>query len=468
MHFPKKSTLSSCVLRLLLVFAGMVVPCYVFARAGGGGGHSSGGGSHGGGGYGGGGYGGGGYGGGYSILDSPIGIVIFVIIVVAGVYYNKLKASGALSDGPPAAIPETVPFPQGLDTHKVATSFMAIQNAWMNKDLTQVRKWLSDGMYQRFTTQFKMMNALDQKNILSHIVIRGITPTGVQTDGHYQVAEVAISFSMNDSFISGKHPEFNENYSGDTDTEYWVFIRRTGTEQEKNLYDNNSCPNCGAPFEVKMGEISRCSNCNTLTNSATYDWVLSEITQAGDHTDAMQHNYYAELQDVMANDPFFSVQRMEDIASNVFMQIMEVFTIAGEKRLSRFADARTTAAVIARKQQMQPFVFDRLYLNDVTLSKYNAEGDIIKLYFDLKATYRRVSSEGRMHLLDNDFAETYYYLELSRYKDVGSKAETVYSYECSSCGAPYTDTTQDHCTYCDAPVTDIKKNWVLTDFGTRG
>src|SRR6202012_6309143 len=87
-----------------------------------------------------------------------------------------------------------------------------------------------------------------------------------------------------DSFVSRKYPQFNETYDSDTDVEYWTFIKRTDSANEKNLYDNNNCPNCGAPFEVKMGEISRCSNCNTLTNSAAYDWVLSEITQRQEYS----------------------------------------------------------------------------------------------------------------------------------------------------------------------------------------
>jgi len=445
------------------------------ARVGGGGGH----GSHGGGYSGGGGYGGGGF---YVGGGSPgIFIVVFIIIIVLVVVRNASKKNGNTDlthtlntllgedDGEDTEISlaPAKPFPSGLDPQKVAYSFMAIQDAWQKKDLSNVRKWISDGMYQRLTTQFRMMKALDQSNHLSNIRISNITCAGTYTDGQYEVAEVAISFSMDDSFISNKYPEFNEEYDDDTDTEFWTFIRRSDSPAEKNLYDNNNCPNCGAPFEVKMGEISRCSNCNTLTNSAAYDWVLSEITQDEDYNGGAGLRDDANLKELMKTDPLFAVQRLEDVASNIFMQVMEVFAGDDAKRLTRFSDPQISEFLGAQKQKMGHFVFDRLYLNDVTLSGYQQDGALIKFSFDATATYRRVSTEGRIHMLDSDFVTQRFKLELSRNLTTSGKkdaAETVFSYECSSCGAPFTDTTQDHCTYCDAPVVDKSRNWVLTRF----
>jgi len=444
----------------LLLVLGASLTYTSYARVGGAGGHGGGGGGYSGGGHGfsgGGGFIGGG--------GSPSFIVIIIVIIII-IYVIKNKSGGVNTETQAAPLAATLPFPKGLDVNKVSHSFLAIQDAWQRKDLTDVRKWLSDGMYQRLTTQFKMMDILGQSNILSNIRIDNIRVSDTHADGHYQTAEVAISFTMDDNFISNKYPQFNEKYAGDSATEYWTFIKRTDSADEKNLYDNNSCPNCGAPFEVKMGEISRCSNCNTLTNSAAYDWVLSEITQSEAYTGGAGLSNDAGLDQLMQNDPFFAVQRMEDIASNIFMQIMEVFPLNEEKRLSRFADDATEATLLAQKKNLQPFIFDRLYLNSLTLSTYTVADGMVKLYFDMSATYRRVSIQGnKVQMLDNDFVTRNYRMELSRNEKVLTKAgETVYSYECSSCGAPYTDTTEDHCTYCDAPVIDKQRNWVLTGF----
>ncbi len=445
---------------LLLVCYCTLMTTDAFARMGGAGGH--------GGGYSGGGSSGSGSGIAlliYFLLEHPfLGLILIAFIV----YFKYIKKGSTTGSSTPPAPSQVAQFPQGLDANKIATSFLAIQDAWQRKDPAHVRKWLSDGMYQRITVQFKMMDALGQKNTLSNIRITNIAVVSTITDGQYQVADVAISFTMDDSFTSNKYPQFNENYPSDSDTEYWTFIKHTGSSNEKNLYDNNNCPNCGAPFEVKMGEISRCANCNTLTNSAAYDWVLSEITQNDDFSRRVALTADSELKVTLQKDAFFAVQRMEDIASNIFMQLMDVLTVGSEKRIARFAGHEIVSAVALQKQKVKPFVYDRLYINNVTLSNYAIEGDLVKLYLDVKVTYRRVAIDGQLQIIDNDFVTRLCSMELSRNKNVNNKSgETVYSYECSSCGAPYTDTTEDNCSYCGAPVVDVAMNWVLTGFAWK-
>lgn len=439
----------------------------IFARAGGGGGggsHSSGGG---GGGYSGGsgfystGHGGGGH-------LSPATIIIIIIVVLVFLYLKKNGKLGNVGgDGGDEVdnIPDK-PLPEGLNRQKIQSSFLSIQDAWQKKDLKNVRKWVSDGVYQRFNAQFEMMNKLQQTNKLTNIQIDGIRLANTGVDGNYHTADVAIGFTMDDEFLSEKYPSFNQKYRGESAMEYWTFIKRNDAKAGKNLYDNNNCPNCGAPFGVSMGEISRCSSCGTLTNNASYDWVLSEITQADDYNGGTNFRKQAELQELTKHDSLFSVQRIEDVASNVFMQTMEVLSGAPEKKLTRFADAETTQAILQMKKQLGNFVFDRLYLNDVDLVDFNTNNERLNLVFSLKATYQRVEAGQNLKLIDHDMVTRIYAMVLSKNIKALQTAEkeTVFSYECANCGAPYTDTTNDVCQYCSAPLIDFNKNWVLTLF----
>jgi len=434
------------------------------ARVGGAGGHSGGGShssSHG--------FGGGG-GGGLGIPLSPGMIVIIIIaIVLYTMFKNKLNPGGNNGQSQPIMSPGPQhQFPEGLTPEKAGTSFMELQQAWQQQDLSKVRKWMSDGVYQRFTAQFAMMKKLTQYNRLSNIRIHNIAVASINTDGAYQTADVAISFSMDDEFISQQYPSLNESYEGDTDTEYWTFIKRTDSKPSgADLYHTDNCPNCGAPLEDKLGEVSRCLSCKTLTNNAAYDWVLSEITQMEDYGGKNPLLNDANLHELVKNDPLFSIQRMEDIASNVFMQIMEVFTGDNNKKLLRFAEASLAEKLIEQKASAGSFVFDRLYLNDVTLSQYNQANEKLNLMFTLSATYQRVQLGSRLTALDQEMDVHRFKLVLS--KDLAAlnkpQKEIAFSYECASCGAPYDDTTNDTCSYCDALVVDTAKNWVLTDFG---
>lgn len=391
------------------------------------------------------------------MLLGIIGIPLAIYILIARRRRNQAPAP-AFSGGA---------FPEGLDAEKVQASFMNIQDAWQKKDLKVVRKWISDGVYQRYTAQFAMMNKLSQVNSLSNIRINAVVVSKTAVDGAYETADVAISFSMDDEFKSDKYPQFNESFKGDSDMEFWTFIKRKDARTDKNLYDNANCPNCGAPFETKMGEISRCGGCGTLTNNASYDWVLSEITQQDDYNgdDSMLVN--EQLHELTKHDDLFSVQRSEDIASNVFMQIMEVLTGDKNKKLSRFADKATADKILQIKAQSGNFAFDRLYLNDVSLADFYTDNEKLNLVFGLTATYQRVQIDGmKLTLLESEMTTHPYSMTLSKNLSAlkTPAKETVYSYECSSCGAPYNDTTDDVCTYCGEPVIDLNKNWVLTDF----
>lgn len=448
--------------KILILFAtAIILQCSgVFARFGGGGGsshgssHSSGSG-----------------GGGISVPMSPGMIVIIIIVLVLYYLFKGKLPSGnennnnVNSQSLPTS--SSAQFPEGLTPDKVRTAFLELQDAWQQQDLSKVRKWMSDGMYQRLTAQFAMMKKLSQRNRLSNIRIENIYVANVTDDGAYKAADVAISFSMDDQFISDKYPSINESFVGDTDTEYWTFIKRADAKAgNTNMYSSENCPNCGASLENKLGEVSRCSSCGTLTNNAAYDWILSEVTQNDDYSGNNHLLRDAKLHDLTKNDPLFSIQRVEDVASNVFMQIMEVLTGDNNKKLNRFADKAVAEKILQQKTAAGSFVFDRLYLNDVTLVNYTTENDKLNLIFSLGATYQRVQAGTKLSFLDYDMNLHKFRIVLS--KDLAAlnkpQKEVAFSYECSSCGAPYNDTTNDTCTYCDAPVIDTARNWVLTDF----
>lgn len=448
----------------------------VLARAGGGGGGGDGGdgGDGGGGGYDGSSYDGSSYDGGSYNGSSyhgdlwlvwlliPVGFLVapFVIAVIWDLLYPEKEKKFANR-------PDTNrQFPEGLQKEKILLAFTSIQTAWQNKDLKEVRKWISDGVYQRFNAQFAMMNKLSQVNNLSNISVDKIRCDQTDIDGNYQIADVAIRFKMDDEFISDKYPSFNKYYTGETAVEYWTFIKRQDAQTDKNLYTNKNCPNCGALVEINLGEISRCGGCGTLTNNGSYDWVLSEITQEVDYNSKINFAQKKELQQLTKNDKFFAVQRIEDVASNIFMQVMEVMCGASEIKLSRFADELTVNSIIKSKKEFGNFIFNRLYLNSVDLVSFCSADEKINLSFFLKVSYQRVREGEQIKLLDSDVVTTNCTMILSKNENAlhSCEKETVYSYECSNCGAPYSDTTNAVCGYCNASVIDFKRNWILTFF----
>jgi len=454
---------------LIIIFSLLLSNAMARAGGGGGGGHSSGGGSHGGG------FGGGyhSYGSGHSGPASSSQIIGMVIVILIFIVFSFIKnrmpwlANNYNDDSNSNYVftPDSE-LPEGLSGKKIQGAFLGIQEGWQKKDLGKVRKWISDGVYQRFHAQFDIMNKLGQVNYLSNIKVKGIRLERQNIDGMYHTADVAISFSMNDSFICERYPQFNQQFAGDTATEYWTFIKRTDAKQGKNLYQDDHCPNCGDLLELQMGEISRCKSCGTLTNNASYDWVLSEITQSDDYNGWNKLSNEHELKMLTQNDTLFCKQRIEDIASNVFMQVMEYMSGGPEKLLTRFSDDRVKDLLVLARKEGGILALNRLYLNSVDLVRFSTGQDLLNLGFELVATYQRVDTGNGLELIDDDVISHNYRMVLSKKLDSVQtpEKETVFSHECANCGAPYTDTTNDVCTYCGAALIDLEKNWVLTWF----
>ena len=333
----------------------LLLTVYIFAAAGGGGGGSSGGGD------------GGGSGGGEIIfwiirilfeiiwrLPFPINVIVLVIIAAAIYYFYKTsQASSGLNSIPTSsysaskkdiALPQSfvsknTDFNVSLFKEKVRTSFKEIQNAWMLQDLSSVRKWISDGMYQRFNTQFLMMKQIDQTNEISDINIHNVFIDDVETDGVFDILHVGIQYTMYDGFESGKYTQLNDGGPSSL-TEYWSFIKKSGVK-EKDIYHSNNCPNCGGQLPANGGETARCPYCSTITYLGDYDWVLAEITQADDYLNSnskfeKQGKFAQRILSQIKNKNDFSLQNLEDKASNGYMQMMTAFMLKKPETARRF------------------------------------------------------------------------------------------------------------------------------------
>lgn len=399
------------------------------------------------------------------------GVVIVVVLYLLYQWYSKKNKSSNTFSGNNFAgnsISNDLVFPDGLNSEKVKTAFFEMQNAWQNQDLSSVRKWMSDGLYQKFSVQLKMMEKLAQHNKMDNIRIQSISVANVFSYNDYQIVDVQIDFMLNDTFYSDKYKSMNESFNNDFATEYYSFIKKGNKiEADSNLYSGNNCPNCGATLNINLGDICRCPNCKTLTNNPEYDWVLCEITQGENYNDESNLNYDERLKELTKFDPDFNIQSLEDIASNVTMQIFDVLTGGDTIKLDRFAHKDLKDYILSIKESsFKNVLFDRLYLNEVTTQNYSTtEDNNLEISFYVEACGKRVRLENdKLKTIDDSFITFQIYLSLLKgvQTKIPQTKDVVYSYECSNCGAPYDDSTHDTCNYCDTVVVDESKNWILS------
>ncbi|MEO5644817.1 MAG: TIM44-like domain-containing protein [Bacteroidia bacterium] len=418
----------------------------------------------------------------YIIYLIPFPWNFVTIAVVLLIYYlgrKKVKTFSGLNkiasfdtmDQAPAFIPmefmqRNPSFNEQKFYGKVTTAFTEIQTAWMKQDLSSVRKWISDGVWQRFNTQFITMQTLGQMNVMDEIKIKKTVISDVQQDGNYDVIDVGIHFTMMDNFVTKNHPELStEGYL--ENVEYWTFIRKSGVA-ENDIYHSQNCPSCGSQLPSNMGEVGKCESCGVITTLGDYDWVLSEITQAADYVNdnvKLDKNgkLTQKIRSAMQRDANFSVQLLEDKASNGYMQIMSALVTKKPERMRRFVDNVLFENLSAQLKSEPAYTFNRLYLNNVTLMDYYQDKGKDNMVIAFKRTAQKVSiASGNLQLIDYAPYTSNEIMVISRDTGAGIPKGSLYAHSCPNCAGPVGDTIDINCQYCGAALNSTKNEWIIT------
>jgi hypothetical protein len=449
----------------------LLFPLFALARAGGAGGGHSGDSSSGGGG-----------GGGAIIFDliflllraGPIGWVVLLLIVVMMYRVTTHVSPGSNEEhvfrslenpsrGREASFAAAFPGESYADFQaKVSKAFLAVQAGWSAQSVAPMRRFITDGVYQRFHAQFTMMNLLEQSNPVTEVQILGISAAKTGQDGAYDFVDVMIEASANDQFVSRKFPELNSPGGSETFTEFWTFLRRSDHHAGKDLYHSENCPQCGAPVTEKLMETARCPYCSAYLNSGEFDWVLAEITQSADYGIPALPNIpgATAAAKVRAIDPGFSTRQLEDKATNAFMEILIGTALGQPAIVKRFA----TDAAFAEMQSTWPkgrLAFDRLYTRAVDFLDVRLEGSRARAWVGVRYAFHRVDLEHLVAPESEDPLTVLKVLSLTRDYSGGAPKGSVYAGSCPHCGAPQKDSLNPLCDHCGQPLNDQTLDWII-------
>ena len=418
---------------------------------------------------------------------SGLNPVIVILIFGVGVVIVVLIARRMLNTRPSPDLPplEPVDRPGGMDeflaanpdfdlpafTAKIGSAFMIIQKAWTDQDISRARRFISDGMYQRFVTQFGMMGLLKQRNVLDDIQIFKVQPVAFWRDGAYDVIDVWISATMSDSFACELDPSMNTE-GGDPFAEYWSLIRKRGAwDTGFDLIAAQNCPSCGGALPENMGELCRCAHCQVIVNSGEFDWVLTEITQEADYGEGSRMGAHVSpdleqaIDAVAPECPDFSQQLAEDKASNAFMQIMTARATRNPASVRRFVTDEVFADISAQIPDRN-IIFNRIYLNESTLLDVKSDGTKHRLSLGLSASLQRVEllPKGGMSLLDTGERRLDYFLTMERDVAAVTGKGSLYQHQCANCGGAVGDTIDVKCQYCGSALNSTRNEWIVCGF----
>lgn len=350
---------------------------------------------------------------------------------------------------------------------KAEKAFIDIQQSWAAKDLGKARRFVSDGVYQRFATQILMMERLKQRDEISDVKVLKTFIADIEVDGAYDILHVGITAGMKDKFISETDSSLNSPGGYEKFTEYWSFIRKRGIVK-KDIYASANCPQCSGALPDNMGDSGKCPYCGTIVNSPDYDWVLSEITQSDDF--ALSGFEYTKADDfdervaqLAAKNDDFSVQLLEDKASNGYLQIMTASALNEPERMRRFVSDAAFKKITGSFPQQQ-IVYNRVYLNDVELLAAVQRDNKNILYVGVKCSYQRARLDGnKATLIDDSLYYTIDILVMERECGKSASKGSLYAHICPSCGAPVSDSLDVKCAYCGVLLNSAKNEWIITD-----
>jgi predicted lipid-binding transport protein (Tim44 family)/DNA-directed RNA polymerase subunit RPC12/RpoP len=474
-----KNTLKRLALLFSITCVLLLMPARVtFPRAGGGGGGHSSGGFHGGGGFhSSGGFHSGSHGSG---SGSPVAaiIIIIIIIVVISAASKKKNLSNNFRTLAPKPLDKASGYSEFLKNNpdfnadafyaKVKKAFADVQIAWSKGDIQSVRRFISDGVYQRFNTQLKMMSILKQRDIISDVTIENVFIDRSETDGAYDILHIGIRAGMSDQFICETMPELNSPGGYESFTEFWSFIRKRGSGK-KDIYSTNNCPNCSAALPEKMGDSGKCQYCGAFVNSGEYDWILAEITQQDDYlygafASKKTPNLSAKVKELIGENADFAVEEIEDKASNGYLQILTAITLKDPSTMRRFVSDNAFDR-LSRRITNENICYNRLYLNDVSLIGVRQENEKNILLIGVKSTYQRVNliSEDNARFIDPAMMTKKEVVVMERHIQTETSKGSLYAHLCSNCGAPLKDSLDVTCPYCSSVLNSSKNEWIISD-----
>ena len=161
---------------------------------------------------------------------------------------------------------------------KLSNLYVKFQNAWQDKDLSELRPYLSDAFYATADRQLDSYRRKGQTNIIERIAVLGVELRGFYQSGDEDIIVAALRTRITDYVIDDKSGKVvRGSDTAEKFMEYeWILSRESGTLTEnQDGFRTVSCPNCGAALNIN--KTAKCEYCGSIVTVDSRDWVVTEI-----------------------------------------------------------------------------------------------------------------------------------------------------------------------------------------------
>jgi hypothetical protein len=416
----------------------------------------------------------------YPQISIPLLIIVVVVIYLAQsqavdahqtrtIRRGNLALDEARRSQALASLHERDPaFDEQVFLARVDTAFRKIQAAWCAQDLSAVRQFISDGIHERFSLQFREQHEFGYRNQLDNLKVLEIRLEQAVSGNVFEAVTVSITASAVDYNVSLSDGRRTDGATSvNLFVEYWSFLRRTEatTKASAGLVEG-FCPNCGAAIE--LNQWSKCASCGSLLRSGQYDWVLAEITQECEWTpteDAVAPGVAAYQ---AAQDSGINQQHLEDRASVIFWRHALADLIGSVAPLRKVATdefCKSVEAEIVGSSAAPRQFWGNCAVGSVDLRGLVAGDPLDRALVEVRWSGRNMHrGAGGTYRVQPGAGEFRTLLALGRKAGVRTSIDiSLASANCPGCGAPESDSTANACEFCGTVLNDGSADWVLLE-----
>jgi len=229
--------------------------------------------------------------------DSPVVMIVIVVVIILGVLFGKKGHSNAGHRGPRVNVtPPQQPVNNGdvivAAIHGIDPLFsedkflgwakevyLTLQQAWMERDWSRIRPFEKEELYRQHQMQLQEYIDKGRINVMERININQAYLNRYERDAEYEHLTVYLQVRMVDYIIDEKTKKvLVGDPNRDSHLKYLMtFTRKTGVLTDPAVSNKStvSCPHCGAPTEITSA--GKCEYCGFVVTTGEYDWVLSDM-----------------------------------------------------------------------------------------------------------------------------------------------------------------------------------------------
>ncbi|MBA2115961.1 TIM44-like domain-containing protein [Bremerella alba] len=351
-------------------------------------------------------------------------------------------------------------------------AFLEVEKAFDSGNLSDIRSFVSDGIYQRMAFRLEEEKSLGRSRKTIKLQVRNLTPVEVTSSKNNLNAFEVISMRITGLAVR----QYRLKQDG-TDViieepepiaEVWTFLRRRGAQTTSNDFGSvhGNCPNCGTDLSVNQWE--KCPSCESTVRSGEHDWVLSEISDQSSWKVTKPFKMSSATRYWIKQDQGFSSHYLEDRASVIFFRKFLADRLGVIDPLGKVATDRFCAGY---EKKLTPDDFGKrvVYLHPRILAA-DVSGVITEDPFDkalmhIRWSARRGTIDRRGELeLDKDPVQISTMMVLVRKHGTKTRIErTITSSHCPKCGAPESNNASHACEFCHTVLNDGVLEWTLAD-----